>query len=59
MGSFIEFRSTVEAGYKFDDASRLTVAYGHISNAGLTSVNHGAEILTLYYHIPVDKIFGK
>jgi hypothetical protein len=59
LGSFVEFRSTFEVGYRFDDASRLTVAYGHISNAGLTSINHGAEIANVYYHIPFDKLFGR
>ena len=59
LGSIIEFRSTVEAGYKFDSGSRLTAAFGHISNAGIGDSNHGVEILSLYYHLPVDKIFSK
>lgn len=59
LGSFVEFRSTVEAGVRFDDASRLTVSFGHISNAGLTGHNPGTEILSVYYHVPVDKIFGR
>lgn len=58
MGSFVEFRSTLEAGVRFDDASRLTLAFGHISNASLTKVNHGAEVLSVYYHLPIDKIFS-
>ncbi|HVY12576.1 MAG TPA: acyloxyacyl hydrolase [Alphaproteobacteria bacterium] len=59
LGSFVEFRSTVEVGYRFDDESRLDVAFGHISNAGLTSQNHGVEILSVYYHMPIQKIFGR
>jgi hypothetical protein len=59
LGSFVEFRSTVEVGYKFNDESRLTVAFGHMSNAGLTQQNHGVEILTLYYHMPISKIFSR
>lgn len=59
LGSFIEFRSTVELGFKFDNGMRLTGALGHISNAGLTSRNHGVEIATVYFHTPVDKIFSK
>ena len=55
----VEFRSTMEVGYKFDDESRLDVAFGHMSNAGLTSQNHGVEILTLYYHMPISKIFAQ
>jgi hypothetical protein len=58
MGSFIEFRSTVELGYKFDDGSRVTGAFGHISNAGLTDINHGVEIASVYYHVPICKIFN-
>ncbi len=59
LGSFIEFRSTIEAGYRFNDESRLSVAFGHISNAGLTKRNHGVEILTVYYHVPINNIFGQ
>lgn len=59
MGSFIEFRSTMEAGVRFEDASRLTVSYGHISNAKITATNPGSEILSLNYHMPVERIFGK
>jgi lipid A 3-O-deacylase len=58
LGSFIEFRSTVEAGIRFDNGMRLTAAFGHISNAGLTKRNHGAEILSGYLHVPVNMIFG-
>jgi lipid A 3-O-deacylase len=58
LGSFVEFRSTVELGYKFDDGTRLTGAFGHISNAGLTDINHGVEIATVYLHLPVSKVFG-
>lgn len=59
LGSFVEFRSTLETGYRFDDGSRLTASFGHISNAGLTSINHGVEIAGIMYHVPVDKIFGR
>jgi lipid A 3-O-deacylase len=59
LGSFIEFRSTVEAGVRFDNGMRLTAAFGHISNAGLTKQNHGVEILSGYLHVPTDMIFGK
>lgn len=59
LGSFIEFRSTMEVGYKFDNGVRLTTSFGHISNAGLTDINHGVEILSAYVHVPVDKIFSK
>ncbi len=36
LGSVVEFRSTFEAGYVFDDQSRLVASFSHTSNAGLT-----------------------
>lgn len=59
LGSLIEFRSTFEVGYKFDSGSRLTTSIGHISNAGIGDVNSGVEILSVYFHVPVDKVFSK
>jgi lipid A 3-O-deacylase len=59
LGSFVEFRSGIEAGWRFDNQSRLTVAYDHISNAGITSHNPGAETLTLYYSMPTSWVFGR
>lgn len=58
LGSFWEFRSTAELSYRFENDSRLALAFGHISNAGLTKDNPGSEILTLYYHVPANWIFG-
>lgn len=55
LGSAIEFRSQLELGYRFDDRSRLALAFGHISNAHLTDQNPGSEILTVYYHLPLEK----
>lgn len=54
LGSFVEFRSTLEAGYRFDNEVRLTGFFGHISNAGLTSLNPGAEVAGGYIHIPLN-----
>jgi lipid A 3-O-deacylase len=58
MGSFIEFRSQAEAGWRFDNDMRLTGYIAHISNAGLTHRNPGEEIVGGYLHIPVSLIFG-
>jgi len=55
LGSAIEFRSQLELGYRFDNRSRMALAFGHISNAHLTDQNPGSEILTLYYHVPLDR----
>ncbi len=59
MGSVLEFRSQIEAGYRFDNGWRLTAAYGHISNAEIGDTNPGAEIGTIYLHIPAEKILPR
>ncbi len=58
MGSMIEFRSQVEAGWKFDNNVRLTAQISHISNAGIGTHNPGEEIVGGYVHVPVGMIFG-
>ena len=59
LGSFIEFRSQAELGYRFDNDIRITGQISHISNAGLTNRNPGEEIAGAYLHVPVDMIFGR
>ncbi|MCP5373196.1 MAG: acyloxyacyl hydrolase [Hyphomicrobiales bacterium] len=54
----LEFRSQIEFAYRFDDRSRLGLAISHYSNASLGNSNPGTETLTVYYSIPVDKLFG-
>jgi hypothetical protein len=56
LGATTEFRSQIELGYRFADRSRLTAAFGHLSNAGLGQANPGAETATLYYHLPLSKL---
>ena len=58
LGAITEFRSQLEVGYRFADDSRLAVAFGHLSNAGLGNENPGAETATLYYHIPLQGLAG-
>ena len=57
LGQVVEFRSQVELGYQFENRSRLSVAFSHISNAELDSTNPGTEVLNLYYHLPLDVLF--
>lgn len=57
LGHTVEFRSQVELGYQFENRSRLSLAFSHISNASLDDDNPGAEVLNLYYHIPLDVLF--
>jgi hypothetical protein len=58
LGSFIEFRSQAELGYRFDNNIRITAQLSHISNAGLTHRNPGEEMAGGYIHIPVNMLFG-
>ncbi len=51
LRSIIEFRSGLEFAYRFDDRSRLGVAFSHISNASISDNNPGAESLVLNYSI--------
>lgn len=57
LGSVIEFRSQAELGVKFDNQMRLGGSVSHISNAGIGGRNPGAEIASLYLHLPVSMIF--
>lgn len=59
LGSFVEFRSQIEAGWRFDNNMRLTAYLSHTSNAGLTRQNPGMEIAGFYLHVPVNCLFGK
>jgi hypothetical protein len=52
LGSHAEFRTGAEFAYRFDDRSRLGLAFNHISNAGIAKQNPGAESLVLVYSIP-------
>ena len=58
LGHELEFRSQIEFAYRFDDRSRLGLAVSHISNASIADENPGTEILTLYYSMPLSKLFG-
>jgi len=58
LGSFVEFRSTFEAGWKFDNQVRVGGYIGHMSNAEICSWNPGAEMVGGYIHIPTGLIFG-
>jgi lipid A 3-O-deacylase len=53
LGHAIEFRSSIELAYRFDDRSRLGIAFYHLSNAHLGDTNPGTEILGVVYSIPL------
>ncbi len=58
LGHTIEFRSQIEIAYRFDDRSRLGLAFGHISNAGLGDPNPGSEVLSITYAVPLTRLLG-
>tara|TARA_R110000787_G_scaffold15656_3_gene48522 strand:+ start:282 stop:740 length:459 start_codon:yes stop_codon:yes gene_type:complete len=53
LGHAVEFRSSIELAYRFDDRTRLGVAFYHLSNAHLGSSNPGTEVLGVVYSIPL------
>ena len=53
LGSWWEFRTGVELAWRFDNMSRLGIAISHMSNAGLTKRNPGAQSLLLMYSAPL------
>ncbi|HYM32643.1 MAG TPA: acyloxyacyl hydrolase [Candidatus Cybelea sp.] len=59
LGYPIEFRSQIEASWRFDDQSRLGLSYSHMSNAHLGDKNPGVESLALTYAMPVSKLFNR
>ena len=59
LGSVVEFRSAFEAGYVFDNGSRLVADFSHTSNAGITRRNPGTEAATISYQIPLTVLMGR
>lgn len=59
LGSPIEFRTMVEVGYQFENNSRFSLGYSHLSNAGISTTNPGSNIVSLYYHLPAEWLLGK
>ena len=54
LGSALQFRTGVEAAYRFDNGMRLGVAFHHLSNADIADENPGIETLTVNFTIPID-----
>ncbi|MDT7951972.1 MAG: acyloxyacyl hydrolase [Acetobacteraceae bacterium] len=57
LGSALEFRSQIEVGYVFRDQSRVTAAFSHLSNAGITRRNPGTEAVVIQYMLPIGRLF--
>lgn len=58
LGFPLIFRSQFELGYQFDSGSRLALSFSHMSNCSLDEDNPGVEMLNVYYHIPLERLFG-
>lgn len=57
LGSTAEFRTGAELAWRFEDRSRLGLAFHHISNASIGDKNPGVEILSINYSIPIDLLY--
>ncbi len=53
LGGSFQIRSQVEVAYRFDDRSRLGLAFSHYSNGGTSDENPGVETLLLVYSFPL------
>lgn len=56
LGSTIEFRTTLEIGYRFESEMRVSAYASHISNAGIGNDNPGADMLGAYLHVPLASL---
>lgn len=54
LGFGIEFRSTFEATYQFDEGQRLGFSVSHLSNASLGNNNPGVETFQAVYRAPLN-----
>ncbi len=59
LGSPFEIRSTFEAGYIFDNQTRLSASFGHTSNAGVARRNPGTEAAMISFQIPITSLVGR
>lgn len=53
LGSVLEFRSTLEIAYQFENNHRLGIAISHLSNAGIGDSNPGTETVQAVYSYPI------
>ena len=53
LGSPLEFKTGAEFAWQFDNASRVGIAFDHLSNAGVAKRNPGEENLLLMYSLPL------
>lgn len=51
LAYWLQFRSGVEIGYQFSDATKIGLAFHHLSNASLAEENPGTETLSVHYRV--------
>ncbi len=56
LGHTLEFRSTGEVSFRFDNGVRLGVSISHISNASIGDINPGVNILSAVYMVPLGNL---
>ncbi|MDE2008287.1 MAG: acyloxyacyl hydrolase, partial [Rhodospirillales bacterium] len=58
LGNALEFRTTAEGGWQFDNGARLGVLFSHTSNANIVQKNPGTEALLVSLQVPIGALFG-
>ncbi len=58
LGYPLEFRTGIEAAWRFDDGMRIGAVFHHLSNAELGSQNPGVETFTLNLSLPIQYFVG-
>ena len=56
LGGALEFRTSAELAYRFDNNQRIGINIFHLSNAGIYNSNPGTEAITVTYSIPVSSL---
>lgn len=52
LGHTLEFRTGFEFAYRYENGSRLGLAFAHLSNASISDRNPGTELLVVSYTRP-------
>jgi hypothetical protein len=55
LGSYLEFRSSVELGYKWESGVKVGLSYDHRSNADISTLNPGFETVQLRMSFPLGQ----
>lgn len=58
LGSTLQFRTTAEGGWQFDNGLRVGLIFSHTSNANIVRHNPGTEAVLLSVQVPIGALFG-